>query len=127
MPAGSGRGGTGEHRLGCAYFFTPRGPLATAASRSALATNEEHTISGCVKRSHAPEIASGRAGRARAYVIMADRLQFHLEAGTLPAEAAEHVRHAQDALMKASAALRRAENEKVPMPETPAKPNVTGL
>ena len=73
------------------------------------------------------KLPGGRAGRARAYVIMADRLQFQLEAGTLPAEAAEHVRHAQDALMKASAALRRAENEKVPMPETPAKPNVTGL
>ena len=51
----------------------------------------------------------GREGRAHAYVIMADRLQFHVEAGTLPAEAAEHVRHAHDALMKASAALRRAE------------------
>jgi hypothetical protein len=47
------------------------------------------------------KLPGGRAGRARAYVIMADRLQFHLEAGTLPAEAAEHVRHAQDALMKA--------------------------
>ena len=48
-------------------------------------------------------------GRARSYVILADRLQFHLEAGTLPAEAAEHVRRAHDALMKASAALRGAE------------------
>jgi hypothetical protein len=51
-----------------------------------------------------------REGRARAYVVIADRLQFHLEAGTLPAEAAEHVQHAHDALMKASAVLRRAEN-----------------
>ena len=71
------------------------------------------------------KLAGGREGRARAYVIMADRLQFHLEAGTLPAEAAEHVRHAHDALMKASAALRRAEIENVSMPESPAKPNVT--
>jgi hypothetical protein len=51
----------------------------------------------------------GREGRARAYAVMADRLQFHLEIGTLPAEAAEHVRHAHDALMKASAVLRDAE------------------
>jgi hypothetical protein len=41
-------------------------------------------------------------------VVMADRLQFHLEAGNLPAEAAEHVRQAHDALMKASVALRGA-------------------
>jgi hypothetical protein len=51
----------------------------------------------------------GREGRAHAYVIMADRLQFHVEAGTLPPDAAEHVQHACDSLMKASAALRRAE------------------
>ena len=37
------------------------------------------------------------------------RFCFHLEAGTLPPEAAEHVQHARDALMKASAALTRAE------------------
>jgi hypothetical protein len=55
------------------------------------------------------KLAGGREGRARAYVVMADRLQFHLEAGTLPPEAAEQVRHAHDALMKASAVLRRAE------------------
>ena len=73
------------------------------------------------------KLAGGRAGRARAYVVMADRLQFHLEAGTLPPEAAEHVQQAHDALMKASAALRRAEIEKVSMPQSPAKPNVTGL
>jgi hypothetical protein len=73
------------------------------------------------------KLPGGREGRARAYVVIADRLQFHLEAGTLPAEAAEHVRHAHDALMKASAALRRAEIEKVSMPENPAKPNLTGL
>jgi hypothetical protein len=58
----------------------------------------------------AQKLPGGREGRARAYVIMADRLQFHLEAGTLPAEAAEHVRHAHDALMKASAVLRRDQN-----------------
>jgi hypothetical protein len=52
------------------------------------------------------KLPGGREGRARAYVLMADRLQFHLEAGTLPPEAAEHVRHAHDGLMKASAALR---------------------
>jgi hypothetical protein len=73
------------------------------------------------------KLPGGREGRARAYVVIADRLQFHLEAGTLPAEAAGHVRHAHDALMKASAALRRAEIEKVSMPENPAKPNLTGL
>jgi hypothetical protein len=51
----------------------------------------------------------GSEGRAHAYVVIADRLKFHLEAGTLPAEAAEHVRHAHDGLMKASAVLRRSE------------------
>ena len=55
------------------------------------------------------KLPGGREGRARAYVVMADRLQFHLEAGNLPAEAAEHVRNAHDALIKASAALRGAE------------------
>jgi hypothetical protein len=88
--------------------------------------NEEHTLSGCIEHSMTPQNRGGRQGRARAYVVMADRLQFHLEAGTLPPEAAEHVRHAHDALMKASAALRPAEIEKVSMPESPAKPNVTG-
>jgi hypothetical protein len=56
-----------------------------------------------------PRKLGGREGRAHAYVVIADRLQFHLEAGTLPVEAAEHVRHAHDALMMASAVLRRAE------------------
>ena len=51
----------------------------------------------------------GKEGRAHAYVVMADRLQFHLEAGNLPPEAAEHVQQAHDALMRASAALTRAE------------------
>src|SRR5262249_5793205 len=37
-------------------------------------------------------------------------------AGTLPVEAAEHVQHAHDALMKASAVLRGAEIEKSPIP-----------
>ena len=53
------------------------------------------------------KLPGGREGRARAYVVMADRLQFHLEARNLPAEAAEHVRNAHDALIKASAALKR--------------------
>jgi hypothetical protein len=56
------------------------------------------------------KLPGGRDGRARAYVVMADRLQFHLDAGTFPAEAAEHVQHAHDALMKASAALRREQD-----------------
>jgi hypothetical protein len=43
-----------------------------------------------------------RHERARQYAVIAERLQFHLDAGSLPADVAELVRQAKDLLMTAS-------------------------
>jgi len=43
-----------------------------------------------------------RHERARQYTVIAERLQFHLDARSLPPEIAELVRQAKEALMSAS-------------------------
>jgi hypothetical protein len=49
----------------------------------------------------------GRQDRAQQYAIIAARLQFHLEADTLPNDIAQLVQQAHDALVMALAAMRR--------------------
>jgi hypothetical protein len=59
--------------------------------------------------------------RAHQYEVIADRLQFHLNAETLPQNVAEYVRTAKEALASAAAALRSE-----PFPENGTQPSVPG-